>query len=310
MNKTSSLNRQRQRGFTLVEAIVVMVVTGILAGIMVLFIRRPVQNYVDTAARAEMGDVAELALRRMARELHTALPNSIRLSVVGNLALLEFIPTKAGGLYLTVENNAAGGNPLNFTIPGALSFDIVGPVPAAPYAISAGDFIVVYNLGTGFQDADAYANVGANRARVTQVNNRTVSFVNPYLANNNPFSNASANGRVPNTSPGDRFNVAMQPVTFACRSDPITGRGTLTRYWNYDFRANQIDPLTVDNPAGTIGIALMANNVLGCQFSIASAANQHTGVIGMAIALARATTDSNALETVTLAHQVHVDNTP
>jgi MSHA biogenesis protein MshO len=313
MNIALALVRKRQTGFTLVEAIAVMVITGILAGIMVLFIRRPVQSYVDNAARADMGDVAELALRRMARELHTAVPNSIRLNGAGNL--LEFIPTKAGGLYLAVEDNA-GGNPLSFTNQAALSFDIVGPVPAAPYGIAVGDSIVVYNLGTGFQDADAYADSSAdpggngngNRASVTLVAGSTVSFVNPYRANNNPFANAAAAGRVPNSSPGHRFQVATPPVTFACRSNPVTGKGTLTRYWGYGFRAAQIDPSML--PANQVTSALMANNVAGCQFSVTAAANQHTGLIGMSISLARSTTGDNALEVVTLAHQVHVNNTP
>jgi MSHA biogenesis protein MshO len=312
-----ALIRKRQAGFTLVEAITVMVITGILAGIMVLFIRRPVQSYVDNAARADMGDVAELALRRMARELHTALPNSIRLSAVGGVSLLEFIPTKAGGLYLAVEDNAGAGNPLSFSNQAALTFDIVGPVPAAPYGIAVGDAIVVYNLGTGFQDADAYAdsssdpagNGNGNRAIVTAaVAGSTVNFVNPYRANNNPFANAAAAGRVSNSSPGHRFNVATPPVTFACTNDPVTGRGTLTRFWGYGFRAAQIDPSTL--PANQVSSALMANNVLGCQFSVGAAANQHTGLIGMSISLARSTTGGNALETITLAHQVHVNNTP
>jgi len=297
----------RQRGFTLVEAIVVMVVTAILAGTTVMFIRRPVQSYVDNAARADMGDVAELALRRMARELHTALPNSIRLSVAGNLSLLEFIPTKAGGLYLAVEDNA-GPNSLSFTQANRLSFDIVGPVPGGAYAIAVGDSIVVYNLGTGFVDADAYANVGGNRATVTAVNGSTIGFVDPYAANNNPFANAfnaAPTPRVPNTSPDHRFNVATTPVTFACVND-AAGRGTLTRYWNYGFQAAQIDPSTVAN----VSRALMGSNVLGCQFTVAAAANQHTGLIGMSISLARPAPGNAALETVTLAHQIHVNNTP
>jgi MSHA biogenesis protein MshO len=312
MNNPLVLSRKHQAGFTLVEAITVMVITGILAGIMVLFIRRPVQSYVDTAARANMGDVAELALRRMVRELHAALPNSIRLSVVGGQSLLEFIPTKAGGLYLAVEDNAGAGSALSFTNQASLTFDIVGPVPAAPYGILAGDSIVVYNLGPGFQDADAYAdssgNGNGNRAVVTAAAGKTISFVDPYKPGNNPFANAAAAGRVPNSSPGHRFNVATSPVTFACKNDPATGQGTLTRFWGYGFNTVQIDPSTL--PQNAVSSALMADNVLGCQFSIAAAANQHTGLIGISISLARSTTGSNALETVTLAHQVHVNNTP
>jgi prepilin-type N-terminal cleavage/methylation domain-containing protein len=75
---TARKHLRSQRGFTLVEAIIVMVLTGVLAGVMVLFIRQPVQNYVDAAGRAGLTDTADLALRRMARELRSALPNSIR----------------------------------------------------------------------------------------------------------------------------------------------------------------------------------------------------------------------------------------
>jgi MSHA biogenesis protein MshO len=317
MNLPLILIRKREAGFTLVEAIVVMVITGILAGIMVLFIRRPVQSYVDSAARADMGDVAELALRRMARELHTALPNSIRVTTLGGLSLLEFIPTKAGGLYLAVEDNAGVTLPaLSFTNAGALAFNIVGPVPAAPYGIAVSDSIVVYNLGAGIQDADAYADASgtgnSNRAVVTLVNGSTISFVDPYRANNNPFANAAAAGRIPNTSPTHRFNVTTEPVTFACVNDVVNGRGTLTRFWGYGFSASQVDPSTLKDAGGAprASSALMASNVLGCQFSVTSTANQHTGLVGMSIALARPATAGNALETVTLAHQIHVDNTP
>jgi MSHA biogenesis protein MshO len=55
----------------------------------------------------------------------------------------------------------------------------------------------------------------------------------------------------------------------------------------------------------------MANNVLGCDFTITQTANQQSGVIGMTIALARTSTGAaNGLETVTLTDQIHVDNTP
>jgi prepilin-type N-terminal cleavage/methylation domain-containing protein len=96
----------RQHGFTLIETIVVMMITAILAGIMVLFIRRPVQNYVDNAARADMADVAEIALRRMTRELRGALPNSVRWAVIGNTSYIEFIPTKSGARYLASDDGA------------------------------------------------------------------------------------------------------------------------------------------------------------------------------------------------------------
>ena len=60
------------RGFTLVEAIVTIVLTGILVATAAVFIRAPVQGYIDVARRADLTDTADYALRRIGRELRQA----------------------------------------------------------------------------------------------------------------------------------------------------------------------------------------------------------------------------------------------
>jgi MSHA biogenesis protein MshO len=307
-----------QRGFTLVEAIVVMVITGILAGIMVLFIRRPVQNYTDAAARAELSDAADLALRRMARELRTALPNSVRLTgSPGNVWWLEFIPTTGGGQYLTVENNPdpVKGTPLSFTSTNAQTFNVIGSMPAI--TISPGgaanfdldNFIVVYNLGSGFTDADAYDR--SNLALITAVNNRAISFESYAIGaargnTTNPFAEWTkappSDNRMANTSPAQRFQVVKRPVIFRCQGS-ANGRGTLTRSV-VDFSSSPTFP------NASAGI-LMANNVVDCDFSIGFPANQQSALVGLNLSLGRPNPDGgNAVETVTLTHQIHVDNIP
>jgi MSHA biogenesis protein MshO len=285
----------RPRGFTLVEMIVVMVITSILAGVMVLFIRRPVQNYVDAAGRAEMSDVADLALRRITRELHSALPNSVRVLTTGSVVLLEFIPTKAAGTYLSVDDNA-GGPALDFQDSSKHSFTVVGEMPAFPYNIVADDYIVVYNLGPDYVTADAYA--GGNRAQVA-----SDPVGNVVTLKANPFADPS-NG-IPNTSPTQRFSVATQPVTFRCA--PAGGGMQLTRYWNYQFNASQADPASMANPPGqTIQHAILASNVAGCNFSYTQLQNVHSGLVGITLIVGR----PDGTETVTLAHQASVENTP
>lgn len=292
------LPRKRNRGFTLVEAIIVIVLTSILAGIMVLFIRNPVQSYVDSVGRAELTDVAEIALRRMAREIHGAVPNSVRFTTSGNTSFLEFIPSKAGGRYLSEEDGAdttAQPHPsLSFTDSSLLQFEVIGPLPQAPYAIVRNDIIIINNFGTGFTDGDAYAANANNRALVDQIN------INSKLITlaSNPFATHVS------PSPSKRFIVAGTPVTFACVNDPA-GRGVLRRYWGYGFMATQGDP------SATAQMALMADNVVGCNFSVQATANRQTALVGLAIALSRAKPGAaNGLETVTLAQQIHVDNTP
>ncbi|RZT10793.1 MSHA biogenesis protein MshO [Duganella sp. CF402] len=296
---TSRKHTLKQHGFTLVEAVIVMVVTGVLAGVMVLFIRQPVQNYVDAAGRAELSDTADLALRRMARELRGALPNSIRTNFNNGVWYVQFIPAKAGGQYLAVEDNptVTGATPLSFTSTSAKSFNIVGPLPVGAAAIVPNtDYIVIYNLGNGIAGADAYD--GGNIAQVAALN---IVNLNPLLTmTSNPFALAAT----PNASPGHRFNVVNTPVTFRCegRAD---GTGTLARIEDGAFASTQPQPAVGGNP-------LLAANVQECDFSAAQAGSLHSALIGMTLSLARprAGGAANGLETVTLVHQIHVDNTP
>ena len=87
------------RGFTLVEMIVVITITGILAAAVAVFIRRPVESYVDAARRAELTDIADGALRRITRDVRMALPNSVRITSAGNVTYLEYLQTSGGGRY-------------------------------------------------------------------------------------------------------------------------------------------------------------------------------------------------------------------
>ena len=299
---------RRQVGFTLIEAIIVIAITGIVAAAVAMFIRLPVQGYVDSAARAELTDIADTALRRMARDLRLALPNSVRVNIGadGN-PYIEMLLTKTGGRYLAAED-PVGGNILSFTDTTAtgLNFDVVGTMPAAPNAIAPGDSIVVYNLGPGFAPADAYT--GGNVASVNAVNvaTRTVTMVSP-----NPFAAQPAAAKM--TSPTTRFQVldVNSRVTYVC--DRITGN--LLRYWGYPIvGAGQPTDMTVA-PLSTMTPALLASRIVpwtgaappSCIFEYNNVANVRSGLIGLTITMQIPNSNSG---TVVLSHQVHVDNTP
>ena len=103
----------------------VIAITGVVAAMVAVFIRAPVQGHLDSAARAELTDTADTALRRMGRDLRMALPNSVR---GAGPTCIEFLPTITGGRYRT-ERDCSGassaGDTLDFTVDDA-SFDYLG----------------------------------------------------------------------------------------------------------------------------------------------------------------------------------------
>jgi MSHA biogenesis protein MshO len=189
----ATANRRRALGFSLTEAIMVIVITGILASMVAVFIRKPVEGFFDTARRAALVDAADTASRRISRDLRAALPNSVRVSGV---TALEFLHVRSGGRY----REQGPGDPLDFT--GAdTSFDVLGP----GVDVRSGDSVVVYNLGvTG---ADAYEGTSLRAAAA-------------------PFGAALANvaissGTFPFASPARRFQVVDTPVSYVCAGNQL-----------------------------------------------------------------------------------------
>lgn len=145
----------RNRGFTLIEAIVVIVITGIIAGMVAVFIRTPVDGYLDAERRAGLTDIADTAVRRMARDLRLALPNSVRTSADGSGLCIEFIPTKIGARYRAVVDGTTGnGDPLDFTtVDDRFEMLWLNSTLPADSRIAAGDVVVVFNDGSSSGNA-------------------------------------------------------------------------------------------------------------------------------------------------------------
>lgn len=261
-----------QSGFTLVEMIVVLVITGIIGGIVAVFIRMPVQGYTDTARRAAMTDIADTALRRISRDIRTALPNSVRTTVSGTSTYLEFLPTKGSGRY---RASVPPGNMLDFTVADS-SFDVLGPMPT----MVAGDQLVIYNRGITGANAYAADNTGAYSS-----NTATTITINP--AKQFPFK-----------SPGNRFQVINTPVTYVCAPAAGGVGGTLTRWQGYAIQSTQ--PVALPSP-GTG--ALLASRVSACNLSY-GAVGQRLALVTLQLTL----TDSG--ESVTLYSSTHVSNVP
>jgi MSHA biogenesis protein MshO len=267
----------RELGVTLVEMIVVIAISAILAGAVAVFIKRPFEAYIDAERRAELSDIADTALRRMTRDVRGALPNSIRITefpAASGILYLEYLQTSGGGRYRAELDNGGGGNILDFTATD-LSFDVIGTMPT----FAGGESIVIYNVASSGSTANAYT--GDNRAG--------------YSSNAANVISLTSAKQFPFASPGKRFHVVQYAVTYAC--NPTTGE--LRRYWNYGF----VDPQPT--PPATANNALLATDIAGCSFSYdATGAGLRTGVLMLTLRVAR-----NG-ESVRLFQQVHVNNVP
>lgn len=83
--------RAKQKGFTLIELILVIIILGIVATSVTAFIRYGTQSYTDATDRDELISTARFAIERLNREVRHALPNSIR-TIGNNNQCLEFTP--------------------------------------------------------------------------------------------------------------------------------------------------------------------------------------------------------------------------
>jgi MSHA biogenesis protein MshO len=275
MNKIVS---RQQLGFSLIEAIIVIVITGILAIVAANFINRPIQQYLDVARRAELSDGAHSAIRRMSRDLHLALPNSVRQS---DANCVEFLMTKDGGRY----RSAPPGDVLTFENASSTQFDVIGPLRAAP---QAGDFIVVYNLGI----AGANAYEASYRGVVAAASTTSIQLGS---AIQNPLE-----------SPANRFFVlsgTAPAVSFVCdgaNTDPQgNGTGRLYRISNYP-----ISPTSCADLVTYPNAPVLVDNVASCSFNYANGVVERSGVLSIRL------TTKTAHESVTIYQDVNINNVP
>lgn len=266
--------RRRSQGFTLIEAIVVIVITGIVATFAAIFIRLPVQGYADTAERIALADAADTALGRINRELRLALPNSVIVSN-GNTTL-QFVLTKAGGRYVDVNDGPpATILPLRFD-GTSLQFDIVGPAPTGRAAIQPNDLLVINN--TGVAPDNVYVD---NRRNVAQI---------AAIAGSRVTLRANTLGTQPGPPPY-RFRVVAGTVTYVC------GNGQLMRHFT---------PAIPTPAAPAIGPGALLASRASCAFSNLALPTQ----AGTELVTASVQLTSPSGETIRLVRQTQVENLP
>ena len=281
-----------ERGFTLIELVVTLVITAVVVSFMAMFISAPIQGFTDQARRSRLVDAADTSLRRMGRDVRRALPNSVRTTTNAGVVALEMLSTVDGGRY---RRDAPGSalQILDFSTADG-SFDVVAPFTQVPKPFSStSHYLAIYNVGVPGADAYELANV------ITPPG--TTITIDADGATGEDRVTMSPPFRFAYGSPTQRVYLVDGPITYLC--DPVAG--TLMRYSGYSIATNQS---ARDSHGELIGAgataSLMANQVAGCAFTYTPGTAERAGLVSLQIAV------QSQGETISLLSQVHVDNVP
>jgi MSHA biogenesis protein MshO len=261
-------------GFTLVELVMTIVLLGIVSAILAPVIVSSVTAYSDTRSRNELVARGRLALERLTREIHQAIPNSLRL-VTGRTDTIEFVTASVGGRYVDRDDTAIG----SATCPTARRFRtgfsltqlcLLNP-SSAP---AGGDILVIGNTSPTVLEN------GPTRVTLTGVAPAspvwTVSFAT------HTFNSAS---------PGKHYNIVEATHEVGPVGNTLRWRAT------NGFDAGVYDDAGDLNGADT----LLIDGVSAVAFNYNAAAD---GMLNVNLTL------SEGNETVQLYEEIYVRNTP
>ncbi len=218
----------------MIEMIIGLVLMSILAVVMVPLLQMPIAGYIETQRRVELQSQLDLVREKLAFDLSSALPGSVRWRQVGTVQYLEYLEVRATGRYLASGGTAqnaycASPNEDALTVTGDTCFISLGaltPSRAYPNTVNpaVNDYVVV--------PPSSGANINPY---VTAGTSPTVRLTAWAATASGHGIRWGANHVFPLDNQLKRFYLVVRPVSYVC--DPVNR--WIRKYAGYPLAAAQ-----------------------------------------------------------------------
>ena len=286
---------QRLRGFTLVELVMVIALASVVAVMVSSVLSRPLEGFMAQSRRAELTDMAAIALNRMTRDIRLAVPNSLRQPDANTL---ELLPIHEAGRYRGTQLEDGGVRydpPRCPPAPGQCRIEVLSPLLDGA-SVAAAKWMVFYNIGAPSEGSTVWPPLAVagdgSGAVITPKTEFSLQAGNVLEFGSNGFAAFRY------ASPQHRFYLAEDVLGFRCENPGTNaageGTGRLLRASFPELRA-----------AYDYGNArLLVDAVSRCRITYASATNARNALVTIELGVKKGG------EEVVLLQQVHVDNAP
>tara|TARA_R110000868_G_scaffold94448_4_gene260553 strand:- start:14444 stop:15283 length:840 start_codon:yes stop_codon:yes gene_type:complete len=268
-------------GFTLIEMIMVIVITGIIGLVSTRFMSLSVLGWLDTSSRSMWASNASATAEQIIRDIRLALPNSVRRFENNGSSCLELVPVLGSSDYLTLPLGSAG------TLMEVVEFA----------ALTSGDsgYVAVYPVGSEviYGASGPGSALSSSMATLGSVQNHRQTLV------------FSQNERFLTDSPQRRVYLVDMPVAY-CED----AGGRIWRYRGYGFAADSSQLLPATDAT------LMLDSLLpgSLEFGLLASGVQRNAVVSLRFTTLRSVRDGNAAgsdgERQSITREVHLLHVP
>jgi len=249
------IKKTKDRGFTLIELILVIIILGIMSVGIAGFITLTTQTYLNVSDRDELLGNTRFVIERLNREIRNAVPNSVRVKNSNSMQCIEFVPIEASTTYINIPVAPESASSNITVIP-------FNDKNGGPYECNlCSDQVIVYPLSA----SEVYDSFNDSTGKVFNLGDFSSSALNEWTL---PI--ASVNGvAFDDDSPTERLYIANQQVTYCVLFESIYrfkngigGSQSLPPHSRPYLMAEYVAPIDVNYLPFTILPATLTRNAM------------------------------------------------